>query len=192
MNSDVKELYAEIQEVMSENNNDVGDLAVWLIKTYLPSHLSASSAESNDESSPPVQTDGEVTVPRAKPTPLKKSTEQQSLLAPERTDIFRKRAGVDKIKYETLISHIQGGSSLEGSDIGGNFTPDADDPMIASTVDDTPMSYNELSQIGGLVNSSVPKLPANSLLEIERLQRLQKYQELSDSGTIGRVGRGAK
>jgi hypothetical protein len=193
MQEDVKTLFLKIDDVMKQNGNDLADLAAWLVSNYKPTTMQAEPVESlKEEKVEPVTTQFtpmddeesvEVEEPKPiKPKPIKTSKEQkeQQILSPERKNIFAKRAGVDKIKFETLVKDIQGTPMsepmmAEDGDYEGEESVD---------FDGNPLSRHEIQSVASLFD-----VPDTGRMDISELQKLQKLEQLSVTGSVGKIRR---
>jgi hypothetical protein len=194
MQEDVKTLFLKIDNVMKQNGNDLADLAAWLVSNYEPAtkqeEVIQSPVEENVESVTTQFTptaDEEVTevveAKPVKPKPIKTSREQkeQQILSPERKNIFAKRAGVDKIKFETLVKDIQGTAISEpmAADEGDHYEGEE-----AMDFEGNPLSRHEIQSVASLFD-----VPDTGRMDISELQKLQKLEQLSVTGSIGKIRR---
>lgn len=193
MNVNVQDLYLKMNEVLRKNNNDIGDLAVWFVNTYivtpaqafeemeLVSHKEAESPEHQEQVE---QHD----LPQLPKKPAHKvhrtsnSNKEQMLLPSERTNLFAKRAGVDKIKYETLVKDIQGApTSIDDTSIDDESFEDSD--MEEEPFNDTPLSNREMQSVVGLFEEP------EKAVDFTEIQKIQKLEQLATTGSIGKIRR---
>jgi hypothetical protein len=200
MHEDVKTLYLKIEEVMKKSDNDLGDLAVWLVNNYkfktteLVEDVVETSEMVQREETLPVETmtdtvtiDVEMTPlePKVKkPAPIKTSREQkdQSMLSPERKNLFAKRAGVDKIKFETLVKDIQGNSMIDSS-FDDNSVGDYESEDM-SDFNDAPLSRHEIHTVASLFD-----IPDAGKTDFTEIQKIQKLEQLAVTGSVGKIRR---
>lgn len=168
MTREVKELFSQMERVLEKNENDLGELAVWLVKNYKPE--TASEEQVANKLNEQVQ---EQVVEKKKPSPIKTSKEQ----APtnERAAMFSKRAGVDKIKFETLIRDIQGSDE--------SYSQNED--YVEGDQNDVTLTDNEINE----VVSDLFNEPDNPAITISELQRIQKLEQMANTGSVGMIRR---
>lgn len=194
MQEDVKTLFLKIDDLMKQNGNDLVDLASWLVLNYKPTTMQEESVQPPTEEKVESVTaqftpmDDEESVEVAEPKPIKpkaiktsREQKEQQILSPERKNIFAKRAGVDKIKFETLVKDIQGAPSSEP------MMPEEGDYYEAEEsvdFDGNPLSRHEIQSVASLFD-----VPDTGRMDISELQKLQKLEQLSVTGTIGKIRR---
>lgn len=186
MQEDVQTLFLQIDNVMKQNGNDLGDLAAWLVSNFKPK----TTEKDNDVVTPePIEPEQAVSVaadveitdvqpPKVKkPAPIKTAKDQQ-ILSPERKNLFAKRAGVDKIKFETLVKDIRGIPTSEPSS-------DEDFDNVESVeFDETPLSRHEMQTVANLFDE-----PDSGHTDFSEIQKIQKLEQLANTGSIGKVRR---
>jgi len=187
MQEDVKDLYLQMTTILNKDGNDLGDLAIWLVNTH------RSKIVQKEEVGLDTETDSEIE-PRAqdteveelvkvvkKPTPkVKRTDKEQSLLSADRANLFSKRAGVDKIKYETLVKDIQGGLVSQASE----DTNDIGDGEDFAPFNEVPLSNREMQSMAGLFET-----PDNGQMNYAEIEKLQKLEQLSMTGSLGLIKR---
>lgn len=191
MTLDVKSLFSKMQKVLHQDENDVGDLAVWFVDTYFKEpesvNIQGTSEEALLSQAPPSLDDPELSVSLItkqvgkKPTPIKRGGQPTNASA-ERANMFAKRAGVDKIKFETLIKDIQGESELN-SDIEYSDNSAEDNSPFPEAKNRPPLSDQEIHMVEGLFD--VEEGPTN----FAEIQKLQKIEQLNMSGSLGKIKR---
>ena len=203
MQEDVRDLFVKIDNVMKENGGDLAELAVWLVANYKPTTEASepSPLEEGEEDKKETSTDiseevvqkivtysdedivHSATAPEPKvkkPAPIKTAKEQQ-ILNPERTNLFAKRAGVDKIKYETLVKDIQGsGSHQSMAEEDSDFDTEGD----MTDFDGSPLSRHEIQTVASLFDT-----PDSGRMDISELQKIQKLEQLAVTGSVGKIRR---
>jgi hypothetical protein len=188
----VKSLYASIQKFMSKDNNDIGDLAVWLVESYLPAATQDSDKElvaslqgddsDSSEDDDVVEAPVEVVKPKKVIKPIVKANEQK-LLDQDRTSLFSKRAGVDKIKFETIVRDIQGNLASKDDDYSDDSGQD-DYQESFGDFNETPLSRFEMNEVASLFE------PADSgATDFSEIEKLHKIEQLSMTGSIGKIKR---
>lgn len=196
MKNDVKDLFLKMSDVLSHNDNDIGDLAIWFVDTYLKTSTTAIeevelpkvvSETSSDESTEEV----ELPLPKPKKPAVKVNRSQSqtadkehSLLSADRTKLFSKRAGVDKIKYETLIKDIQGGLTPRDSSDIHDSSDIGDDAGDFGDFNETPLSNREMQSVAGLFET-----PDNSVMNYSEIEKIQKLEQLAITGSVGKIRR---
>src|SRR5690606_4339816 len=104
-----KILFSKMKSVLEKDNNDLGDLAVWFYSTYLvktesqTDNLTEGKAREEQQINIAQESNDEKPVKPTKSNNVKNTNNMAS--------VFAKRAGVDKIKIETIIKDIQGTTS---------------------------------------------------------------------------------
>jgi hypothetical protein len=199
MTNDVKELFLKMSEVLVKNNNDIGDLAIWFVDTYLTVEKDNTKSESESESltvSEESQESTEETVPALLPkvkkpavkvtrTQLQDPNKEQSLLSADRTKLFSKRAGVDKIKYETIVKDIQGGlapqDSMDMEDTGDIGDGDGGE---YNDFNEVPLSNREMQSVASLFESQ-----DSGTMSYGEIEKIQKLEQLAITGSVGKIRR---
>ena len=188
MQENVQDLYLKISKVLEQEDNDIGDVAIWFINHYLPT-VKLKSNDITEEISTDSQDDQMPISPKLKkaPSPIKKA-QDPSLLSPERAQLFTKRAGIDKTKYDKLVKDIQSGgltssTMVDSSDIGD--MSDAENYGGSGLSDDTQISDHELQTAISMVDVGQKNAPT-SFTEIEKLQ---KFEQMEMTGSIGKIRR---
>lgn len=189
MTEDVKNLFIQMDHVLAREGNDMGDLAVWFVDNFLkkPEIIPLVDSPTQDVQvvtqeitlhDTPLST--EQNVVNKKPTPIKR-TQAETNPNTERANLFAKRAGVDKIKYETLVRDIQGVSEISAtdSDIG-----DGDQEQDILDENYVPLSDREMHTMSGLFNA-----PEENSIDFTELQKIQKLEQLSMTGSLGKIKR---
>lgn len=181
MGENVQVLYTRMQKVLSEEGNDLGDLAVWFVRNYL---TKSNTAEQISTQSEDTKVDAEILQETEvkQITPFHKTTQDRKLLTTDRTSLFAKRAGVDKIKFETLVKDIQGVGS-EDQFMGTEGSEDFDLNNETYEFNNVPLSKGEMRQMSGLFN-----MP-NDEINFSELQKLQKLEQLATTGSVGKIRR---
>lgn len=185
MTNEVKNLWTELDTILSQAENDVGDVAIWLLSQYQLTKLSDLPKQQEITETVPVEQNKEEIVPEAKPMKLPaikltSSNEGQPLLDQDRINEFKKRSGVDKIKYETMVQHIQ-----QGTDIGDGF-------INTSNADAVDIIDGETSELGGGELDSVGEVftaPDFNPFDRTELKRIQRLEEMQSSGQVGKIRR---
>lgn len=184
MKKEVKELFLKMDNVLQQENNDIGDLAIWLVDTYLPSILPKSETDQDTStitsSQEIVETNAvnEAVTVTKKQSILNKNNKEQQLIDKDRTSLFAKRAGVDRIKYETLVKDIQS-DGLAAGDIGDDSFDDVSD---FETIDE-PLSDYDINAVENLFT-----VPSNKF-DLSEIKKLQRLEELSSNGSVGLIKR---
>lgn len=192
MQNDVKNLFLKMSDVLDKNDNDIGDLAIWFVDTYFRTDknemMEVTEPIANE---PQMQIEIEEALPAPAPKikkPAVKVTrtqsqtvdKEQSLLSQDRTNLFSKRAGVDKIKYETLVKDIQGGfvpqEPMDMNDMG-------DDSGDFGDFNETPLSNREMQSVAGLFEAP------ESAVNYNEIEKLQKLEQLAITGSVGKIRR---
>jgi len=193
MQEDVKDLYIQMNNILSQDGNDLGDLAIWLVNTR---HSKVIQSSTNDlqvevkELEPPDAPEEEVTqsvaAPVKKPVSKVRRTQtadkEHSLLSTDRANLFSKRAGVDKIKYETLIKDIQGELVAEPTDMNDIGDGDGGDEDMSSFNAD-PLSNHEIRAMSGLFETP------DSQMNYNEIEKIQKLEQLAMTGSVGKIRR---
>jgi hypothetical protein len=196
MQEDVKDIYLQMSDILNKEGNDLGDVAIWLVNTH---HSKITQFDESEEHvlEPIIEIEGTVEsieepLPVLKPAVKKPApkvkrtqsgTQEHSLLSQDRTNLFSKRAGVDKIKYETIVKDIQGGlishASEDMNDIG-------DGEESFAPFNEEPLSNREMQSMAGLFEGPGTSNGQIDYLEIEKLQKLE---QLAMTGSIGKIKR---
>ncbi len=183
MEKDVQKLWIELNDVLSQENNDVGDLAVYLYSKFSPKEEIKTEEIKVSESLPEVEGDIIFAKDFNKPkksfaltsNPMKPASlpkEDPNKEANERRKVFAKRAGIDSSKYEELVKHIKGERK---SDIGGGASFDISegaeelDDGNYEDIDTAPLSPEEMGAISNLFDT-----PEDNM---EELDKLRKFEE---------------
>lgn len=187
MNKQEQDLLLRIEEVLKEGN-DLGDLAVWCVKTFLSDVLPVTPAEVHQEVKEVIETkEVNKLIPKSPPKKIKLISVQQEdkvLLTPEQTSVFAKRAGVDllnkdKSKYATLIKDIQG----EELTLESNEDYDEDNYEEIAEVSTEPLSQQEIHSVASIFDAPA----ANT--HFSEIERLQKLEQMEMTGAVGRIRR---
>ncbi len=193
MSNEVKALWQQFDDILSKENHDMGDIAVWLMGNFKLVKLSDLPTE---ETTPEVPAPVEAVKPvapvhkdppvRHQPTPLPTSVEGRPLLDPARVQLFKKRSGVDKIKYETMVKNIQG--DVNEVDIGdGTLSSSSSFEGRETLIEEgASVSEHELEMAKDIVAQSGN---VGGVLDISELKRIQRLEQMEMNGSVGLIKR---
>lgn len=186
MKDDVKDLFFKIDNFLTNNNNDYGDLTVWLINEYIPNVVDKFQSEpTSDTSAEPTDTNIDINESEVKPEVVNRSMQEPTKkIDTSRANLFAKRAGVDKIKYETIVKDIQGKNESNDLDISNIESEDVDFSDNVGIDDEKPLSSNEMKHISSLFENK-----DSGSIDFNELQKLQKAEQLSMTGAVGKIRR---
>ena len=145
MDNNVQDLFIKINDLLLSNDNDIGELAYWLVNVY---HSTSESSEAPSEASqklseePIEQAESSMQVQEPKKpahkvqrsSGLNTTADASAKQASNRAALFSKRAGIDKSKYEKLVKDIQNDSML--ADESSYMAEDTGEDMV---FDPTPL-----------------------------------------------------
>ncbi len=195
MQEDVKDLYLKMTDILNKEGNDLGDVAIWFVNTHHAKIAQTDEGENEEVYNPIIQVEGDVesvelSPPVSKPVAKKlapkvkraiSGSQEHSLLSADRANLFSKRAGVDKIKYETIVKDIQGGlisnASEDMNDIG-------DGEENFASFNEEPLSSREMQSMAGLFEG-----PASGQMDYLEIEKLQKLEQLAMTGSLGKIKR---
>jgi hypothetical protein len=194
MIDDVKTLYAQMENVLQQNNNDIGDLAVWFVENYFKNSDSLPALK--DENMVFVEgnkQDADEVIDTSKKLkinkPIQRSKQQHNINQSDRVSLFAERAGVakiikqDKSKLGSIVKDIQG--DLESDFINDEVTSNSEENYAMFEENSIPLSGGELMTMNSLFDT-----PSNGgLVDFNELQKLQKIEELSMTGSVGKIKR---
>lgn len=196
MLEDVKSMFLKITNLLENKDNDIGDVAIWLVDTFKQTaQLSVVDEQIVATTVPlvsqPDETNNDIikNPNRKPPAKIARSAQttdkEQFLLPPDRANLFSKRAGVDKLKYKTIVKDIQGDinsqSSSDDYDLG---SAEGGDDKDFVEYDGTPLSHKEIQSMSNLFEDTTDN--QSSFLEIEKLQKLE---QLAINGSVGKIRR---
>jgi len=209
---EVKSLYVKIQDFLNKDNNDIGDLIVWFHSEFIANKNENNSSQVNeeleakteinetivevglDENLEDIQVqeyaDATLMFKKPKHSPKKIQTQkEQSLLSQERTNLFAKRAGLDKLdqnknKYDNIIKDIQSSSDDSLNDDMGYSEYNSDETYEEfESPNSSPLSRQEIQSVANLFDT-----PEQST-DFNEIQKIQKLEQLAITGSVGVIRR---
>lgn len=174
MIEDVKILWSKMEKILAIPGNDMGDVAVWFVNSY----LTRNSSSGLD----PLPTEAIIDVTGS---PAIEASQHQLPAKPvgrvvqnDRANLFAKRAGVDKLMHDP---------GRKMSDLVKDIQASSEDSALDNTYQDDLQSEDFTNSDVSSVNSLFTLPPDAN--QIDEIQKLQKLEQLQTTGSLGKIRR---